>query len=359
MTKDELRVLVSHALKKTAPENYSVTSVNAAVADAISSMTKNYNDFQKNKYDIFQIIMENAEEIIPAKVMDAFGAFAEVLNVANGVKPQFKKGRLGRQRAKKFLTQVGLTGVYESFRLDSETFTIGMKAIGGAVSIDFDRMRDGAESIAEVLDVLVEAQIDAIYSEVQAALMAAVSNANMPARNKVSGGYSATALQNMVNTVKAYGNGDAVIFASPEFVDAMGPDAIVPAIASAAQAVYPQDDINSIHTTGYIKLFRGTPVITFRQSFLDEKNEQKLINPQYAYVLPSGSEKVVKIVREGGTDIWDYTNPDRSVEINTQTKIGVAILAYNNWGVYQNTGITIPGANDINAWYNGSMSLGV
>ncbi len=358
MTKDELKVLVSHALKKTAPENYSLTSVNQAVSDAISSMTKNYNDFQKNKYDIFQIIMENAETIIPAKVMDAFGAFAEVLNVPNGTKPMFKKGGLGRMRAKKFLTQVGLTGVYESFRLDSETFSIGMKAIGGAVSIDFDRMRDGAESISEFLDVLVEAQVDAIYSEVQAALMAAVSNANMPARNKVSGSYSATALQNMVNTVKAYG-GDAVIFASPEFVDAMGPDAIVPAIASAAQAVYPQDDINSIHTTGYIKLFRGTPVVTFRQSFLDEKNKQKLINPQFAYVLPSGREKVVKIVREGGTDIWDYTNPDRSIEINTQTKVGVAILTYNNWGVYQNTGITIPGTDNINAWYDGAMGLGI
>ena len=359
MTKEDLKVLVSHALKRTAPENYTASSVAQAVTDELSRMTKNYNDFQKNKYDVFEILMENADIIVPAKVMDAFGAFAEVLNVPNGSKPLFKKGPLGRNRAKKFLTQVGLTGMYESFRLDSETFSIGMKAIGGAVSIDFDRMRDGAESISEFLDVLVEAQVDAIYSEVQAALMAAVSNANMPARNKVSGGYSATALQNLVNTVKAYGNGNAIIFASPEFVDAMGPDAIVPTIASAAQGIYPMDDIDSIHNTGYIKLFRGTPVVTFRQSFLDEKNEEKLINPQFAYVLPTGSEKVVKIVREGGTEIWDTTNKDRSIEINTQTKIGVAILAYNNWGVYQNTGITIPGTDDINAWYNGAMGLGI
>lgn len=354
MTIDELRVFARHAIAKTAPENYSVGSVNAALKDGIKELCKDYNNFQKNKYDIFQIIMENAETIIPAKVMDAFGAFAEVINVENGNKPLFKRGGLGRLRAKKFLTQVGLTGMYESFRLDSETFSIGMKAIGGAVSIDFDRMRDGAESLTEFLNVLVEAQVDAIYSEVQAALMAAVNAANMPARNKVSGAYSATALQNLVNTVKAYG-GQAVIFASPEFVDAMGPDAIVPAIASAAQAIYPNADIEDIHNYGSIRMFRGTPIVTFRQSFLDEKNEEKLIHPQYAYVLPSGQEKVVKIVREGGTDIWDTTNKDRSIEINTQTKIGVAILAYNNWGVYQNTGILVPGTNDINAWYDGTI----
>ena len=98
------------------------------------------------------------------KCMNILLAFAEVQIVGEAQKAMFRT-KVGRNRAKKFLTQVGLTGVYESFRLDSETFSIGMKAIGGAVSIDFDRMRDGAESIAEFLDVLVEAQIDAIINK--------------------------------------------------------------------------------------------------------------------------------------------------------------------------------------------------
>lgn len=357
MTFDKLKELARHAARRTAPDTYSVESVDAAFADGLKELAGSVNDFMRNRYDIYAIIIENADEIVPNKVMAAMGAFAEIRNVAQGDKPVFKKGALGRNRAKKFLTQVGLSGVYESFRLDAETFTVAMKAIGGAVSIDFERMLDGAESLAEFMDVLAEAQVDGIYGEVQKALMSAVSSAAMPAANKVSGSYSASDLQNLVNTVKAYGGG-ATIFASPEFIAAMGPDAIVPGFRypagsttpqSGVQGIYSPDDIDSIHRTGLIKIFRGTPVVELRQSFVDEKNEQVMINPQFAYVLPSGNEKVVKVVMEGNTQMWDFTNADQSIEIHTYRKVGVGILAYNNWGVYQNTSI-----DDTN-WYSGNL----
>jgi hypothetical protein len=242
-----------------------------------------------------------------------------------------------------------LNGLYETFRLDEDTFSLKVKAIGGAVSIDFERMMDGAETLSEFMAVLTEAQVDGIYGEVQKALMAAVDNTAMPTANKVAGSYAASDLQALVNTVKVYG-GTATIFASPEFIAAMGPDAIVPAV-SGAQAVYHPDDIDAIHNLGRIKLFRGTPVVELRQSFLDENNAQVMIHPQFAYVLPSGKEKVVKIAMEGGTQMYDVTNPDQSIEIHTYRKIGVGILAFNNWGIYKNTSI------DASNWYDSSLGL--
>lgn len=355
MTIEKLRELASHAAHRTAPENFSVASVDKALADGFKEIAGSINAFMKNRYDIYDIIIENADEIVPAKVMEQFSQFAEVRNVAQGDRVLFKRGPLGKARAKKFLTQVGLSGVYESFRLDSGTFTVSMKAIGGAVSIDFERMLDGAESLSEFMNVLTEAQVDGIYGEIQNALLSASSN--MPAANYVSGSYSATALQGLINTVKAYGGG-ATIFASPEFVDAMGPDAIVTPMMNSttpvAQGIYPQDDIDSIHNTGRIRMFRGTPIVVLRQSFLDEKNEKIMINPQYAYVLPTGADKIVKIVMEGQTQIYDAVNRDQSIEVNTYRKVGVGILAFNNWGVYQNTGI-----ND-GKWYDsGVLDIGI
>lgn len=355
MTIEKLKELARYSAHRTAPTEFSVESVDKAFADGLKELAGSVNAFMKNRFDIYDIIIENADEIVPAKVMEQFGQFAEVRNVAQGDKVLFKRGPLGRARAKKFLTQVGLSGVYESFRLDSETFTVGMKAIGGAVSIDFERMLDGAENLGEFMAVLAEAQVDGIYGEVQNALMSAM--ANMPSANYVSGSYSAAALQGLVNTVKAYGGG-ATIFASPEFIDAMGPDAIVPTLMNSttnvAQGIYPRDDIDSIHNYGRIRIFRGTPVVELRQSFVDEKNEKVMINPQFAYVLPTGNDKVVKIVMEGQTQIYDAVNRDQSIEVNTYRKIGVGILAYNNWGVYQNTGI-----NDAN-WYNaGVLDIGI
>ena len=42
---------------------------------------------------------------------------------------------------------------------------------------------------------------------------------------------------------------------------------------------------------------------------------------------------------EGETQIYDAVNRDQSIEVNTYRKIGVGILAFNNWGIYQNTSI--------------------
>ena len=349
MTLNELRDLARHAARGTAPAEFSVNSVDAAVADGFKNLTGSINNFMKNRYDIYDIIIENADEIVPGKVMDAMSSFAEVIQLANGEKKLFKRGGLGRNRAKKFLTQVGLNGLYETFRLDEETFTLAVKAIGGAVSIDFERMMDGAETLSEFMDVLTEAQVDGIYGEVQKALMAAVENTAMPQANKFAGSYAASDLLALVNTVKVYG-GSATIFASPEFIAAMGVDAIVPPTANVP-GVYHPDDIDAIHTLGRIKMFRGTPVVELRQSFLDETNAQVMIHPQFAYVLPSGKEKVVKIAMEGGTQMYDVVNPDQSIEIHTYRKIGVGILAFNNWGIYKNTGI------DASNWYDSSLGL--
>ena len=350
MTILELKELARHAARRTAPAEFSVAAVDAAFADELKNLTGSINEFMRNKWDIFQIITENADVVVPAKVMDAMGQFAETIVLKQGETKLFKRGGLGRNRAKKFLTQVGLSGVYETFRLDSETFTVGMKAIGGAVSIDFERMLDGAETLAEFMDVLAEAQVDGIYGEVQKALMAAADNGSaMPGANKMQGSYSAEALQKIVNIVKAYA-GNAVIFASPEFVAAMGPDAIVPAI-SGQHAIYSPRDIEDIANFGRVRMFRGTPIVELRQSFVDENNDQVMINPQFAYILPAGQEKVVKILMEGTTKMWDTPNRDQSIEINTYRKVGVGILTFNNWGVYQNEDIS-----DAN-WYDSSIGL--
>ena len=107
------------------------------------------------------------------------------LNVEQGQKAVFKK-KVGRSRAKKFLTQVGLSGVYETFRLDSTTFEIPAHAVGGAVTIDFERLLDGAESIKDVMDIMTEGLVDSVFLEVQKALRGASNAAaDLPLINPV------------------------------------------------------------------------------------------------------------------------------------------------------------------------------
>ena len=337
-TIQELKDLALHAVRGTAPVNFTNENVDDALRGEMAKMCTSINNFQRNKYDIFEIIITAADEVVPNKVSDVMGMFAEIRNVPQGQKALFKRGNVGRNRAKKFLTQVGLSGVYETFRLDNETFELGAYAVGGAATIDFERFLDGAENMADLMDVITEGLTDAVFGEVQKCLIAAADAVGRPSANKVvSNTFEGDKMFKLVSTVKAYG-GSAVIFATPEFVGEMGPDAIVP-VGANYQGVYHPQDIDAIHNNGYINIFRGTPVVQIPQSFVDENNEKTWINPQYAYVLPAGKEKIVKIVFEGQTQMWDFINKDQSIEIHTYKKMGAAILTHHNWGIYQNTNI--------------------
>ena len=331
-TIQEIKELALNAARGTAPENYSVENVNDALRDELNAMCSSINEFRRNQYDIFAIIIEAADEIVPKKVIDYLGIFAEVKIVGNGQKAMFKR-KLGKNRAKKFLTQVGLSGVYETFRLDTETFTVEAHAVGGAGTIDFDRMLDGSENMADIMDIITEGLTDSVFYEVQKALVAAYGATGVPVANrKEQNGFVAKDMQDLVNVVRSYGT-SAVIFACPEFVAAMGPDQIGDV---SYKAVYSPKDIEDIANTGYIKMFRGTPIVQMPQSFVDETNTAVTLNPQYAFVLPTGGEKVVKIVLEGPTQMWMRDNRDQSMEINAYKKMGAAILTYHNWGIYNN-----------------------
>lgn len=350
MTHEELKQLALHAAKGTVPANFTAQGesaadydVNAAFVDGLRELAGSVNQFMKNRYDIYDIMVQTIDEVMPKNVISALSPFAEVKVVGQGQKAIFKKSK-GKQRAKKFLTQVGLSGVYETFRLDNETFELAGHAVGGGATIDFERLLDGAESLAEVMDIVTTGLTDAVFVEVSKALRAANDVADVPAANRKStNGFQADKMVQLLSVVRAYGS--PVIFAPPEFVAAMGADAIVPIstygnpAAAGIQGVYSPDDIEAIHKTGYINIFRGAPIVQIAQSFVDENNDKTYVDPQLAYVLPSGSEKVVKVVLEGDTQINDFKNRDNSLEVYAYKKMGCAILTYYNWGIYKNTGI--------------------
>ena len=327
----ELKELALHAARGTAPAEYTASNVDEALRGELAQMCSSINNFMRNRYDIYDIIIETADEIVPTKVIDVMGSFAEIKSVPQGQKAIFKRGLIGRNRAKKFLTQVGLSGIYETFRLDNETFELGGHAIGGAAAIDFERFLDGAENMADLMDIVTEGLTDAVFGEVQRLLVEAAGKMITGSNKAATASFEADKMVKLVNTVKAYG-GSAVIFAAPEFIAAMGADAIAP-------NTYHDDDIDAIHKTGKIKIFRGTPVVEIPQSYTDETNKETVIDPKYAYVLPSGKEKVVKVVFEGNTQVRDLTNADGSMEIHTYKKMGAAILTYHNWGIYENTSL--------------------
>lgn len=357
MNKNDIRDLYIHAFKGTSPATeFSVKDVKETLRAELRALAPNKYEYEKNKLEIFQIIQESFDEVLPDYVGNFIGQFADIKSVPNGQRASFIVKR-GRRRAKTFVTEVGLAGVYEAFRLDVDTFEVSAKAYGGAAYIDFERTLDGSEDLVEPLQLLLDGLQEAIYKELLKALIAATQNSDMPAANIASTtNFDPAQMQRLCTIAKNYGGGNAVIFATPEFVQEMGPDAIgmpiygpyaLPATPVAGQQpgyatpVYNPNDIASIAATGYITMFRGTPIVQLPQAFVDENNDTYQVPPQYAFIFPAGNQKIIKVVFEGDTDVRDWQHRDRQMEIEIYKKFGVAILTTNDWCVYENKALAV------------------
>ena len=97
---------------------------------------------------------------------------------------------------------------------------------------------------------------------------------------------------------------------------------------------------NTMWNNGYLGAYKGHQVIVLPQSFEDETNSKKVIDPSYAWIIPTGAEKPVKIAFEGGTIVDEYTNYDRSKEVQIYKKVGVRAIFSNDICVYKNTSLT-------------------
>ena len=90
---------------------------------------------------------------------------------------------------------------------------------------------------------------------------------------------------------------------------------------------------------GYIADYKGHNVIVLPQSYEDETNSKKVIDPSYCYIIPTGADKPVKIAIEGQTAVREVENEDWSREVQVYKKLGVGAVITNNICVYINSSL--------------------
>ena len=57
----EIKELALHAAKHTAPANFSVENVDEALRAEMKNMASSVNEFMRNRYDIYDIIIQTAD----------------------------------------------------------------------------------------------------------------------------------------------------------------------------------------------------------------------------------------------------------------------------------------------------------
>ena len=98
-------------------------------------------------------------------------------------------------------------------------------------------------------------------------------------------------------------------------------------------------DVEDIRNQGYVGTYKGCNVIILNQSFTDDTNTETIVNDAYAYIMPVGAEKPVKIAFEGPTFVRNFTDAVLSQEISLEQMFDVAVLSHNYWAIYKDSSL--------------------
>lgn len=310
-------------------QSLSYEALNETLRQEMKELAGTYSLYRENKNLIFSIIEEVLDDVLPKKVTERYGEFAEVKTYAQGDKPVFRRKISGSKRAKQFITRVGLAGIYEVFKLspNDEVFEVRTSAIGGAAQIGFEEFLDGRVDFAEVTRIVMEGMDELIYKEIGHALKASI-NQLPPANRVATNGFDESSFDRLLTIAAAYGQ--PTIYCTYEFAVKMIPQ---------EAWRYTEQMKTELWNTGRLATYKGNRVVILEQGFEDETNETKVIDPGFAWIIPTGADsKPVKVAFEGQTIVDEFTNGgDRSREIQVYKKVGVVAMLANNICCYCDT----------------------
>ena len=306
-------------------ENLSYDALNETLRKELNEYAGTYALYRENKNMIFSLIEETIDLVLPKKVMENYGQFAETKVYKQGDKPIFTVKGNYHNRAKQFITKVGLNGIYEVFKLGKERpFELQTSAIGGAAAIGFEEFLDGRVDFAEVTKIVMEGMDELIYREIAKALMSSINQ--LPRANQVAAaGFDEAAFDRLLSVASAYGTPS--IYCTYEFAVKM-----IPAEGWISDAMRDEK-----WAKGYFANYKGYRVVILPQAFEDETNEKKMVDPGYVWILPTGHDKPVKVAFEGDTLVQEMHTHDRSREIQIYKKVGVGVITSPDICVYQDT----------------------
>jgi hypothetical protein len=166
---------------------------------------------------------------------------------------------------------------------------------------------------------------ETIQEEVSKSLIGALNQ--LPVNNKVEiNGWDEPTMDHLISVASAYGT--PVIYCTREFAVRMNPTDRSDAMKEI------------IWNNGWLGNYKGTKVVILQQSYTDETNSQKVVDPGHARVIATGaSGKPVYVAMEGNTLMKEHENDDWSRDIQVYKKVGVAAMLNNSVCHYYDTTI--------------------
>ena len=306
-------------------DKFSVTDAEQLIREKLLECvggTWNYRQFKKNEHDFYALIEELITINLSNLAVEDFGDWVEVKDFALGDKIEFRV-----QNTNLFKVGVIATGTNTIRRqrmLDSKVPTTAYK-MAIAIYEEFDKFIAGRIDWALLVDKVSKSFNREVALQASKALQGAYNSAQ--AHLKKEGTYSDTELSKLVAKVKGLTGQDVAIYGTSEAIENI-------------QGANCLADLADRRAYGYVKEFKGVPVIELPQTY-DAVNNTWGVDNKLIYIIPAG-EKIVRLGFEGDAMVIENTDGtnrnDQQIEYKFQRMMHLGVLSTARFGIFKITG---------------------
>ena len=306
-------------------------AVISAILETYGLKDASAREIRAREREVFALVEEVLEELLPAAITDVVGGFAEVKTFGRDDEVVFEIRNLGKARARRSIVEGARGGIYKARRLDARVMQVPVKVETVAAYVTLEDILLGTYNLADLMANIRDGLVERIYINAVKALRTAKTLA--PAANIASGtGFDGEEVDKLIRIVRAYGNPVIMGFRSAIAKINNGANwTNVPNIATA--------DADEVRNRGVVTMYHGVPVVELPNYLVDESNKEFVFKEGDLFILPTDG-RPVKVAMKGDLHIEENKHPSGSMEQQAHRMVGVGLLLANDICVYTDTEIT-------------------
>lgn len=276
---------------------------------------------RNNGKKIFTVMEDILDVLITEGLEDQFNEFVDYRNVNYGDKPIFM---VDDYHLFNVATIAAGNNNIRKQRLERSGLSVPTAYKGVAIYEELERFLAGKVDWNKLIAKVQRSFNAQIATDINNALVAGYSALNAP--YKVTGAFDLTNFNTLVQHVEAASDRKAMVLGNRTSLQKVSP----------AYVAYGGQMIEQRNQDAFFKVIDGTTFAELRQSHVPGTDNFAISN--MLLVLPTGEEKIIKLVLEGESEIVEANagqnqNSDDSVEYIFKKKYGVAAIASSRFGV--------------------------